>query len=351
MTDRINTKIIKVNPTSPEMEKIREAAELIKHGKLVAFPTETVYGLGASAFNAEACMKVYAAKNRPPDNPLIVHIADMQMLSEVAKNIPERIMEAMKKVWPGPITFILEKSEKVPDEATGGMDSVAVRMPAHPIALALIKESNVPIAAPSANLSTKPSPTNAMHVEKDLLGRIDMIIDGGDAFFGVESTIIDARNAIPVLLRPGPFTAEEIRSLFGGISIPDEVKEGIPSSKALAPGMKYRHYAPDKRLYIAYDLNITKELDKKGASYTLICSEEAAIELGKHDFISLGRRSNMYEIAKNLFKALRELDQAKGSFGVIEGFADAGIGLAIMNRIKKASGMAPVSSIKDFYMA
>ncbi len=339
------TEIIKINPTSPEPALIERAAEYIKQGKLVAFPTETVYGLGADAFNADAALNVFKAKNRPPDNPLIVHISSMQQLGMVAIGIPANLEKLAEKVWPGPITFILKKSERVPYAVTGNMDTVAVRMPAHPIALALIEKSG-PIAAPSANLSTKPSPTTASHVINDLNGRIDAIIDGGNAFFGVESTIISLIGK-PVLLRPGPFTVEELESLFGKVTIPEEVRIASQSEKALAPGMKYRHYAPDTPLFVVYNCmeEVVKELDMLHISYSIICSNETAAELGKTSHaILLGSRSNMYEIAKNLFSALRSIDDLKSKFCLIEAFDERGIGLAVMNRIKKASSLSGIYS-------
>ncbi len=338
------TEIIKINPTNPEPELIERAAGYIKQGKLVAFPTETVYGLGADAFNADAALNVFKAKNRPPDNPLIVHISSIEQLGTVATGISEKIEAIARKVWPGPITFVLKKAERVPYAVTGNMDTVAVRMPAHPIALALIEKSS-PIAAPSANLSTKPSPTNASHVINDLYGKIDAIIDGGDTFFGVESTIVSLVGE-PVLLRPGPFTVEELEGIFGKISIPDEVREARQSEKALAPGMKYRHYAPKTPLFVVYCSmdEIVGELDRLHADYSIICSNETAEGLGKHSAMLLGSRSNMYEIAKNLFSILRSIDALNSKFCIIEAFDERGIGLAVMNRIKKASGLQGIYS-------
>ncbi|MUM64735.1 threonylcarbamoyl-AMP synthase [Acidianus infernus] len=343
------TLILKVDPLNPEIDKIREAAKYIKLGGIVAFPTETVYGLGGDAYNPEAAIKVFKAKNRPMDNPLIVHIADLNQLFDVAKDIPDIVLDMAQKVWPGPLTFVLKKTDKVPKETTGGLDTVAVRMPAHPIALQLIRESGVPIAAPSANLATKPSPTKAEHVISDLNGRVDVIIDGGDTFFGVESTIINMTVNPPVLLRPGPFTLEELHQFLPEIVIPEQLIKGGEFTVALAPGMKYRHYAPSKKLLLVENYSIFKEVVKLLRSkykVAVLCTTEDFKDFDEPRII-LGSRENLYEIAKNLFDSFRKLDRLDVDMGVMEGVPEKGIGFAIMNRARKASGFSIIKTLDD----
>ncbi|EHP68685.1 Sua5/YciO/YrdC/YwlC family protein [Metallosphaera yellowstonensis MK1] len=337
--------VLKVDPLNPELDVIKRAAKVIREGGLVAFPTETVYGLGANAFDPIAATKVFKAKRRPMDNPLIVHIADMEQLYDVAKDVPDEILDLCQRVWPGPLTLVLKKAEGVPLETTGGLNTVAVRMPAHPVALQLIRESGVPIGAPSANLAGRPSPTLAEHVIQDLGDSVDVILDGGETFFGVESTIINATVSPPVLLRPGPLTVEELRQLVGEIVIPKELLEGSEFKEALAPGMKYRHYAPNKRLYIARrteEFVPTLEVLRKRMKVAALCSEETCREV--HDpKIILGTRENLYSVARNLFKSFRLLDQLDVDVGLMEPFPERGVGLAIMNRARKASGNSVIS--------
>lgn len=224
-------------------EAIREAAGLLREGKLVAFPTETVYGLGGSGWMEEAASKIYEAKGRPSDNPLILHIGSMEMIDEIASCVPGPAKKAMEVFWPGPLTVILPKSDRVPYRVTGGLDSVAVRMPSHPAALALLRETGVPVAAPSANTSGRPSPTKAEHVVEDLDGKIPMVLDGGKVEVGVESTIVDFTGEVPVILRPGKITKDELeKTLLTEVlmSTPSVKEDTVPK----APGMKYKHYAP-----------------------------------------------------------------------------------------------------------
>lgn len=346
------TQIIKIDPLNPEIDKIRIAAEVIKNGGTVAFPTETVYGLGANAFDGKACLKIFEAKNRPADNPLIVHIAEFKQLYEVAREIPDKVLEVAQIVWPGPLTFVLKKTDIVPKEVTAGLDTVAVRMPAHPIALQLIRESGVPIAAPSANLATRPSPTKAEDVIADLYGRVDVIIDGGHTFFGVESTIINVTVDPPVLLRPGPFTVEELRKLFGDIIIPEFAEGKKEAEIALAPGMKYRHYAPSTRLLIVENRRILRDvasLLKKKYKVAVLIPKEMAKEFQDVPQLLLGSDENLYEVAKNLFDSFRELDKLNVDIGLIVGFPEKGIGFAIMNRARKATSFSIVKEINDVY--
>ncbi|AWR97061.1 threonylcarbamoyl-AMP synthase [Acidianus sulfidivorans JP7] len=342
------TIILKIDPLNPEIDKIRVAAKYIKEGGTVVFPTETVYGLGANAYDPQAALKVFKAKNRPVDNPLIVHIADIDQLFDVAKDIPDIALEVAQKVWPGPLTFVLNKTDKVPKETTGGLDTVAVRMPAHPIALQLIRESGVPIAAPSANLATKPSPTRVEHVIQDVNGRVDVIIDGGETFFGVESTIINLTQNPPVLLRPGPFTLEELHNFFPEIVVPEELMKG-GFKVALAPGMKYKHYAPSKKLLLVENTSIFKDVVatlRSKYKVAVLCTTEDFPKFDEPKII-LGSKENLYEIARNLFDAFRKLDSLDVDLGVMEAVPEKGIGFAIMNRARKAAGFSIIKELDD----
>lgn len=335
------TEILNSNPVNPDIGPISRAAEIIIGGGTVAFPTETVYGIGADAFNGAACGRIFEAKGRPRDNPLIVHISSLKQLEGVAVDVPKEISVAMNTLWPGPVTFILKRADGIPDEVSAGLDTVAVRMPAHPIALRLIDASKTPIAAPSANLAGKPSPTNAAHVISDLNGRVDAIIDGGDCAFGLESTIINATESPAVLLRPGAFTIEELSGIIGNIAIPDKVNESMKSGTAIAPGMKYRHYAPRTKLIAVKDNDILIRLSGYNTEkVAILCSDELAerVRNGNATVIRLGSEKNLYEIAKNLFSSLRNLDGTGSDVAFIQTFPERGIGLAIMNRILKASG-------------
>lgn len=330
--------MLKLDSVRPNPGKISMAAKVIVKGGLVAFPTETVYGLGANALDSKAVAKIFKVKNRPADNPLIVHISRMSQLMEIAEGVSPHMLNITKKVWPGPLTFLFRKSDRLPQAVCGLTDKVAVRMPAHPVALALISAAGVPIAAPSANLSTKPSPTSATHVLADLGGKIDIVLDAGDAFFGIESTIIDTTSRPFRLLRPGAYTLEELRKRLGRVSIPMPVRKAEASKHAEAPGMKYRHYAPSKPLYMLGSRRFSRRLFKM-RNVGIICSNELCRRYGKagKNVMLLGSEKNLYEVARNLFGSLRALDRLDVEFGVIETFKQEGIGLAIMNRIRKAS--------------
>ncbi|WP_069808200.1 L-threonylcarbamoyladenylate synthase [Vulcanisaeta thermophila] len=350
-------RIYRVNPINPEEEVIREASEYLRGGGLVAFPTETVYGLGADTFNPEACLRVFRAKGRPPDNPLIIHVASPEELNRVARDVPEFVWDVVRRAWPGPLTLILPKSSDVPREATGGRDTVAVRSPAHPVALSLIKYSGVPIAAPSANKSGRPSPTLAEHVIEDYEGDdVDMVIlDAGPTFFGVESTIVDVTRNPPVLLRPGPFTLEELRVLFNTeIKVPEFARGLGEADAALAPGMKYRHYAPRTKLVVVecgdyagllkLIRDVVEDEARGGLKVALLLTRETREALSDLvtgvPVIEMGLRSNPYTIASRLFDSLRSLDRLNVDLGIAEGIEERGIGLAIMNRLRKASGFS-----------
>ena len=330
-----------INMRAPDERKMRIAARFIREGKLVAFPTETVYGLGADALNEKAVKRIFEAKGRPPDNPLIVHIADFEQLNELAEEIPEEAKILAEKFWPGPLTFVLPKREVVPSVTTGGLDTVAVRMPANEIALSLIRISGRAIAAPSANISGKPSPTSAEHVVDDFYGRIECIIDGGETEIGVESTVIDLTSSPPVLLRPGGLPLEEIEKVVGRVEIHPAVR-GHAADTAKAPGMKYRHYAPNARVVVVEGrrervrrkiTELIKEYRRKGFRVGVMATG------GSYDadaYVNLGKSEE--EIAKNLFKALRELDKKNVDIFFAEGIEEKGLGLAVMNRLKKAAG-------------
>lgn len=339
---------------NPDLDVIIRAVEILRKGGIVAFPTETVYGLGAVVFNEEAVKKIFWAKMRPPDNPLIVHISDESMLDQVSINIPDKAYKLVKTLWPGPLTLILPRHPRVPRVVSGGLDTVAVRMPAHPVALSLIKEVGMPIAAPSANLAGRPSPTTAEHVIRDLYGRIDAIIDAGETIYGVESTIINILETPPVLLRPGAYAVEDIEKILGErIHIPSFARGYGEAETAIAPGMKYRHYAPDTPIVLVeqsnndlerlvYVVNSTAlKYVNEGLTVCVVATSETAPTyrslIRGAVVIDLGSRSNMFEIAKNLFKTLRKLDDLECNIAIVEGVEERGLGLAIMNRLRKAS--------------
>ncbi len=313
------------------------AAEIIREGGLVAFPTETVYGLGANALNAEAIKKIYEAKGRPLDNPVIVHVAGMEMLESVAV-ATRRARVLMGRFWPGPLTLVLKKSKALPKATTAGLDTVAVRMPRNRVALDLIASSGVPIAAPSANISGRPSPTSAQHVLQDLSGKIDAILDGGTASIGVESTVLDLTSRVPTILRPGGLTAEELYKVIGRIRLTPPKTKGKPRS----PGMKYRHYAPRARMILVEgsEENLRRKIQalalRLKGKIGILASKENAPYYRAQDMEILGSRKNLSEVARNLFGALRRLD-ARSDVIIAEGFEDVGIGRAVMNRLRKAA--------------
>lgn len=320
---------------------LKEASSLLHGGELVAFPTETVYGLGGNALDSTAAKKIYAAKGRPSDNPLIVHISHIDMMDELVDELTPLCRRLAFEFWPGPLTMILPKSEKVPYETTGGLDTVAVRMPAHGVALDLIDEANLPIAAPSANLSGKPSPTRGEHVYHDLNGRIPMVLDGGAVEIGLESTIIDLSRPEPVILRPGRITYEDIKPFVPRL----KGNYGITTAdidKPKAPGMKYKHYAPDGDVfYLPEGKEAIAAFAASEGRRALLLSAERWRELQnevKPDFLFvLGSRNRPEEIAHNLFHAFRECDREAVDTVFIEAFPQIGIGEALMNRIEKAA--------------
>ncbi len=337
-----------IDPESFQDEELQEACKILQNGGLVAFPTETVYGLGGDALRPEASAGIYAAKGRPSDNPLIVHIADMDSLEDVAAQIPEAAVKLAQHFWPGPLTMIFPKTEKVPESTTGGLDTVAVRMPSHPIARALIRESGVYIAAPSANTSGRPSPTKAEHVQEDLDGRIDMIIDGGAVGIGLESTIVDMSTGVPTILRPGYITKEMLEDILGEVQVdPAILSRSInPNVVAKAPGMKYRHYAPKGQMTIVEgetdkvisEINrLCQEKTAGGSSVAVIATEETKAYYTCDHVRSIGSRSTEGSIAAGLYDILREMDHIGAEYIFAESFEKDALGKAIMNRMLKAA--------------
>ena len=357
----MKTIIQKIDATNMASSDFKEAAELLRAGKLVAFPTETVYGLGGNAYDSTASARIYAAKGRPSDNPLIVHISCFDELSPLVSDIPKEAKALADRFWPGPLTMIMNKSDKIPKETTGGLDTVAIRMPSHPIANKLIKEAGIPIAAPSANASGRPSTTKAEHVIEDLDGKIDMIIDGGSSDIGLESTIVDLTVKPALILRPGYITIEMLREVIPDIEYDKAVLKRIKDDTivAKAPGMKYRHYAPKGELTIfegdakavsSHIYNEAKEKlesgytvgiltsDELAKSYESLAAEKANAVNPKLYIKDIGSRENEAEIAAGLFDALRYFDEIGAEYIYAEAFSEGGIGQAIMNRLMKAAG-------------
>lgn len=343
----MKTRIEKIDRYQLDEQILEQAGEILKQGGLVAFPTETVYGLGANALDEEAAKKTYAAKGRPSDNPLIVHIADVEDLPIVARNISDKAKQVIERFWPGPLTLIFEKQYIVPYGTTGGLQTVAVRMPVDEIALALIRKGGGYISAPSANTSGRPSPTSAQHVEEDLGGKIEMILDGGSVDIGVESTILDLTVEPPMILRPGAITKEMLEEVIGEVAVDQTLLSDDTQKAPKAPGMKYRHYAPNAQLIIVEGeteeavkaiKQIAYEQTRLGYRIGIIATNET-VDLYTTGLVkSIGTRSNDNTIAKNLYKVLREFDEEEVSYIYSEAFAYEGIGNAIMNRLEKAAG-------------
>ncbi len=343
----MTTGIIKINPDNFKGEELEEACHILKDGGLVAFPTETVYGLGGDALNPLAASKIYSAKGRPSDNPLIVHIACIESLYDIAE-VTEDGLKLAKAFWPGPLTLVFKKKETVPPQTTGGLDTVAVRMPCHAVARELIKRSGVYIAAPSANLSGRPSPTQAKHVIEDLDGRIDIIIDGGSPDIGIESTIVDASGSKAVILRPGYITKDMLKDVLCDVST-DPAIEGILPQKdivAKAPGMKYRHYAPKGQLLIvegspdrvARKINsLVSEKDTEGYKTAVIATDETKDKYKCNIIKSIGTRKSENSIAASLYNILREMDYMEVQYIYSESFGAGILGGAVMNRMLKAA--------------
>ena len=341
--------MLKVDSQEPEIEKIRVAADFIKKGGLVAFPTETVYGLGADALNSKAVLALFEAKKRPLDNPPIVHVGNVKEVYRLVKEVPPKAETLMKNFWPGPLTLIFKRSNIVPDATVAGLDTIAIRMPRHNVALALLRESGCPIAAPSANLAGKPSPTTAKHVLDDLEGRIDVVLDAGPTQIGVESTVLDMTVDPPQILRPGGTPYEVLKKILGRVELhPVAVADReLPVEKVRSPGMKHKHYAPNADVILVEGevsaiMDKVKELaesyKRKGDKVGVLATDET-VSYYKADVVkSLGSRSDLTVIAKNLFRLLREFDLESVDVIIAEGVPVEGLGLAVMNRLRKASG-------------
>ncbi len=340
----MQTKLWLLNKEKNLDEQLKEAAELIKKGELVAFPTETVYGLGADGLNSDACRGIFAAKGRPADNPLILHIAKLEEIYPLSTNLSASAKRMMEVFWPGPLTMIVNKSELIPQVVTAGLETVAIRFPSNPVANRLIALSGCPIAAPSANKSGKPSPTTAGDVLADMEGVIAGVIDGGTCDIGVESTIVDTTVPVPTILRPGGITREMLEDALGAVEIdPGLIKKGqIPK----APGMKYRHYAPQAEMYLIEGPEASQQIKNfvelavgKGLHIGVLADKKTISLLPADDrIISHNWGSTKAELAEKLYIYLRRFDREKVDLIVGEGTTEADLGLAIMNRMRKSAG-------------
>lgn len=343
----MRAEVVAMTGENLDMDAIKKAGDILKAGGLVAFPTETVYGLGGNALDPQASMKIYAAKGRPSDNPLIVHIAELSKLADITTEIPEGAKILAEKYWPGPLTMILPKADIVPKETTGGLDSVAVRFPSDKIAQELIKAGGGFVAAPSANTSGRPSPTMAEHVEEDLGDAIDMIIDGGQVGIGLESTIVDFTEDVPVVLRPGYISLEMLQETLGDVRMDKGLLITDSSVHPKAPGMKYRHYAPkgqltlvegDKDKVIAKINELVREKKEEGYKVGVIGTDETLDAYHADILRSIGSRQKPESVAANLYRILREFDDLECDYMYSESFFEQGLGNAIMNRMLKAAG-------------
>ncbi|MCR5511384.1 MAG: threonylcarbamoyl-AMP synthase [Lachnospiraceae bacterium] len=343
----MDTVIARIDPSNPDPEMISRAGKIIRSGGLVAFPTETVYGLGGDALSGDSSRAIYAAKGRPSDNPLIVHIADMKSLDRIVKSVPDEAYALAEKFWPGPLTMIMEKSDEVPYATTGGLDTVAVRFPSDPVAQAFIRAAGGYVAAPSANLSGKPSPTSGKYVVEDMNGRIDMILYGDDSVIGLESTIVDLTGTSPVILRPGYITLEMLRSVLPDVSVDTALLADDDKTPPKAPGMKYRHYAPKGDLVIVEGERpevIQYITDKLAADASLgkrtgvIASTQTASSYRADVVLDMGDASDHDEIARRLFGLLRKMDDEEVDSIYSEAVSGEGVAAAIMNRLLKAAG-------------
>jgi L-threonylcarbamoyladenylate synthase len=349
MVTYVNTQIIKIDPEQPDEKIIRKAADILVGGGLVAFPTETVYGLGANAFDSQAVEKIFAAKNRPSTDPLIVHINDLNQIDDVAINIPQWTWVLADKFWPGPLTMILERNPKISGMVSSGLSTVAVRWPNHKVPHSLIRTAGIPIAAPSANLFARPSPTTAAHVYHDLKGRVALILDGGPCTIGLESTVLDLTQEHPVLLRPGGYSLELLRQILPNIIIGSMYlnldENAIPSA---SPGMLSKHYSPkalvlpfigERLLALSTMVDVTKQLFSNNISVGVLAAnedkryfDELAVKLAE-----LGSLNNMKQIGSNLFAGIRELDHQQVDVILARDFGREGLGLAIWDRLIRAS--------------
>ncbi|MFD2446789.1 L-threonylcarbamoyladenylate synthase [Bacillus sp. CGMCC 1.16607] len=330
-----------------EYPQVIEAAELLKGNEVVAFPTETVYGLGGNAENDEAVEKIFQAKGRPSDNPLIIHIAQPTQLKDFVESIPNKASKLMDAFWPGPLTIIFQKKEgSLSDRATAGLKTVAVRIPDHPVALAVLESCQLPIAAPSANTSGKPSPTTGQHVLEDLKGKVCGIVDGGATGVGVESTVIDCTEDIPVILRPGGVTKEQIEAIVGVVKMDEALTDIAKAPKS--PGMKYQHYAPNAPLFLVkgsqvFFNQLIEEKRAEGLSVGVLTTEEMVGAYEADVVLACGRRAHLETVASQLYQTLRTFNERQVDIIYSEMFPYTGVGQAIMNRLEKAAGHRVIS--------
>ncbi len=343
----MSAELIMIDKDAPDTGAIARAGEILRTGGLVAFPTETVYGLGGNALDPRASEKIYAAKGRPSDNPLIVHIADLAHLAPLVKEIPPAAMAVAERFWPGPLTMILEKSSLVPYETTGGLDTVAIRFPSEPVAAALIRAAGGYVAAPSANTSGRPSPTTAQHVAQDLGDAIDMILDDGPVGIGLESTIVDFTQDPPCVLRPGYISLAELTSVLGACRMDPGLAAEDPQVRPKAPGMKYRHYAPRAQMTIVQGEreDVVREISRltdqalaDGKKVGILACEENAGLYPQDLCVCVGSRAREETIARHLYEKLREFDERGTDVIYSEAFDTPHLGTAIMNRLIKAAG-------------
>ena len=349
MNKKIDTRIVKIDPVHPDQEVIRSAAEIIKAGGLVAFPTETVYGIGASAYSYDAVRQIYIVKNRSTSDPIIVHIAHIEQLAEVACDIPDIAFQLAENFWPGPLTLVLKRNKNVAENVSAGLDTVAVRMSRHPVPLQIISTAKTPIAAPSANIFTRPSSTIAQHVIDDLFGKIDMIIDGGICEIGLESTVIDLTNKTPTILRPGGTPIEMLAEMVPDITYVDKYMDVIQGEGMPSPGMMSKHYSPKTELLI-FSGSSSKALEKmrniliylldnhKQVGLMLPDEEKQLFEDLPLQIRNLGPRADINQIAQNLFVGIRSLDKAHLDVIIMRAVDKKGLGVAIWDRLLRASG-------------
>ncbi len=345
--DDMKTKVIAVDEIKPDKLVMKEAADIIKSGNLVSFPTETVYGLGADGLNEKAVKKIFEAKGRPQDNPLILHVDSVEMAEQLVLEVPPAAKLCIDKFWPGPLTILFRRREIVPDIITAGLDTVAIRMPSHPVAISLIRHSGTPIAAPSANTSGKPSPTKAEHVFEDMNGKIPLILDGGETGVGLESTVLDLTGQVPMILRPGGITLEDIRSILPDAIVDPAVISGDEKLKPKSPGQKYRHYAPKATMILVQGRpeKVVEEIKRlaaiaeiDGQKVGIMSSSENVLKYLPKVVRDMGSVDDAKEIAHRLFDIIRELDRENTDLILCEAVDDSGLGMAIMNRLLKAAG-------------
>ncbi|MCA0971034.1 threonylcarbamoyl-AMP synthase [Halobacillus litoralis] len=329
------------DPSNPKDQSIQEASDLLKQHQVVAFPTETVYGLGADATSEAAVAGIFEAKGRPSDNPLIVHVSNRDQVDRLVERIPDVARTLMDAFWPGPLTLIMESNGSAASNVTAGLSTIGIRMPDHPLALALLEAAETPLAAPSANRSGRPSPTKAEHVRQDLDGRVAGILDGGTTGVGLESTVLDCTTEVPVILRPGGITKEQLEEVLPEVAV-DPALAAEDDHKPKSPGMKYTHYAPESPLWLVegddeFFMEQLEQLKADGKRVGVIASGELAEKLDHQPVIRCGSRENLAEVAVQLYDALREFKRSEVDLILTESFEETGVGAAVMNRLRKAS--------------